>query len=313
MACDISCIDVNYIRPRLACSYLIECNGKAAFIDCGTSHSVARLRTALAQRDLTANDVQYVVPTHVHLDHAGGASALMQIFPKATLVVHPRGARHLINPEKLVESTKQVYGEQKFASLYGEIVPIDAERVITPDDESTIDLNGRSLKILDTPGHARHHICIYDELSNGWFTGDTFGLSYPDIDSHSAHYLMPTTTPVQFEPLAWENSIQRMLAFKPSKMYLTHFGMVENVEFLASKLLKDIHVYTELAQSCIEDENRLQSITQAITEFTIRDLRSNGNQQSENEIMSLLKNDIILNAQGLEVWLTRLEKTNKSE
>ena len=312
LAFNITCIDVDYIRPRLACCYLIEHQGKAAFIDCGTSHSVPRLLATLTDCGLTPADVQYVIPTHVHLDHAGGAGALMQQFSSATLVVHPRGARHLIDPQRLVESTKQVYGEKKFASLYGEIVPIDANRVISPEDDSCLDLNSRELKFAHTPGHARHHFCIYDQLSNGWFTGDTFGLCYPDINCHSTHYLLPTTTPVQFEPDAWETTIQRLLSVTPEKMYLTHFGMVKDVSALANKLLKDINTYTKLALAHAADENRVETIKQEIVKFTLNDLRVAGNEQDEKELLTLLETDIDLNAQGLDIWLTRLEKAKRS-
>lgn len=312
LAFDITCVDVDYIRPRLACCYLLEHQGKAAFIDCGTSHSVPRLLAVLSERDLTPADVQFVIPTHVHLDHAGGAGALMQQFPHATLVVHPQGARHLIDPQRLVESSKQVYGEKKFTSLYGEINPVDPERVITPEDDSGISLNGRELLIAHTPGHARHHFCIYDRLSNGWFTGDTFGLSYPDIASDSNHYLLPTTTPVQFEPDVWEKSIQRLLKTNPQRMYLTHFGMVEDVSDLAAKLWKDIQKYSEIAHAHADDENRIEAIEQAITHFTLGDLRAHGNRQDDEVLMGLLGTDISLNAQGLDIWLRRLEKAKRS-
>ncbi len=311
LAFGITCIDVDYIRPRLACCYLIEHQGNAAFIDCGTSHSVPNLLATLDSCGLTPADIQYVIPTHVHLDHAGGAGALMQQFSNATLVVHPRGAQHLIDPQRLVESTKQVYGEEKFTSLYGEIVPVDTERVYSPEDDSSLDLNGRELKFAHTPGHARHHFCIYDQLSNGWFTGDTFGLSYPDIKCDSAHYILPTTTPVQFEPDAWEITLQRLLNVDPKKMYLTHFGMVENVAELANKLLKDINSYTKLALTHATDENRTETIKRELFEFTLNDLRSAGNEQTEKELLALLETDIELNAQGLDIWLTRLEKAKR--
>lgn len=315
LAFNITCVDIDYIRPRLACSYLIEHKGKAAFIDCGTSHSVPLLLAALQERNLTLNDVQYVIPTHVHLDHAGGAGALMQKFPNAMLVVHPQGARHLIDPQRLVESTQQVYGQEKFAALYGEIIPTEAERVVTPEDGTNINLNGRELIITHTPGHARHHFCIYDEMSKGWFTGDTFGLSYPDITVDSKHYLLPTTTPVQFEPDAWQDSIQRLLNTNPERMYLTHFGMVEDVSTLAEKLLRDIDAYIEFAHANVNAAPRVEFIRRAITEFTLQDLRAHGNQQNSELLLDLLSTDITLNAQGLDVWLTRQEKairTNKA-
>ena len=312
LAFNITCVDVDYIRPRLACCYLIEHQGKAAFIDCGTSHSVPHLLTTLAECDLTPADVQYVIPTHVHLDHAGGAGALMQNFPNATLIVHPQGARHLVDPQRLVESTKHVYGEDKFTALYGEIIPVDAARVVTPDDEASINLNGRELLIAHTPGHARHHFCIYDRISNGWFTGDTFGISYPDVSINSKYYLLPTTTPVQFEPNAWKQSIRRLLSVSPQRMYLTHFGEVEDVQMLAAKLQRDLASYAEIAYALVNADNRGELIKQKITSFTLNDLRAYGSTQSEDEIMQLLDTDISLNAQGLDIWLSRLEKARQA-
>ena len=304
----VYCIDIEYIRPRLACSYLLVHEGKAAFIDCGTGHSVPILLSALKRAGLEPLDVDYVIPTHIHLDHAGGAGALMQVLPNATLVVHPRGARHMIDPQRLVESACQVYGRARFNHLYGEIIPIDEHRVKPANDGETINLNGRPLLIADTPGHARHHFCIYDELSQGWFTGDTFGLSYPDITIANGHYLLPTTTPVQFEPDAWLTSLEKLLSKHPQRMYLTHFGMVENVQTLALKLQHDLKQYTELALSIRPSESRLTQLSAKLTEYTLNDLASLGCQQEQSQLVNLLSTDIELNAQGLEIWLKRQEK-----
>ena len=308
LAFDIYCIDLDYIRPRLACSYLVIHEGKAAFIDCGTSLTVARLLSVLQDCNLDVTDVEYVIPTHIHLDHAGGAGVLMQKFPNAKLVVHPKGARHLVDPQRLIDSVRQVYGDELYDSLYGEIIPINEDRVIAAEDNYCIDLNGRSLLVADTPGHARHHFCIYDELSRGWFTGDTFGLSYPEISIDSGRYLLPTTTPVQFEPDAWQQSINRLLEKDPQRMYLTHFGMVENVQQLANKLSKDITTYTNIALSQQTQKPRIEKLIEKLNQHTLNELRELGSQQEEALIIELLKTDITLNAQGLDVWLTRQEK-----
>jgi glyoxylase-like metal-dependent hydrolase (beta-lactamase superfamily II) len=310
LAFDIYCIDIDYIRPRLACCYLVVHRGKAAFIDCGTSLTVSRLLSVLQDCNLSVTDVEYVIPTHIHLDHAGGAGVLMQKFPNAKLVVHPKGARHLVDPQRLIASVRQVYGDELYDSLYGEIIPVDESRVIAADDNYCVDLNGRTLLVADTPGHARHHFCLYDELSNGWFTGDTFGLSYPDISIDSGRYLLPTTTPVQFEPDAWQQSIQRLLEKNPQRMYLTHFGMVENVQHLANKLSNDLTTYSEIALSLQEQDQRVDKLVEKLNHHTLSDLRKLGNQQDEQVILELLQTDITLNAQGLDVWLKRREKSN---
>jgi len=308
LAFNIYCIDIDYIRPRLACSYLIEHRGRAAFIDCGTSHSVGRLLSTLDELGLNVDDVDFVIPTHIHLDHAGGAGKLIQALPNATLVVHPRGAPHMIDPQRLVDSAKHVYGNEQFDKLYGEIIPIESSRVQTAEDQELISLNGRPLFFADTPGHARHHFCIYDELSQGWFTGDTFGLSYPDINIASGQYLLPTTTPVQFEPDAWRLSLNKLLSKKPQRMYLTHFGVVENVNELAEKLIRDIQQYSEIAISTPLSNTRVEQITKKLTDYTLNDIVSLGSKQNTDALVELLKTDIDLNAQGLDVWLKRREK-----
>src|SRR5690606_20245617 len=137
---------------------------------------------ALQARGLAAEDVAYVCVTHVHLDHAGGAGALMHRLPCARLVVHPRGARHMADPSRLVASARAVYGEVEFARIYGDIRAVDAARIVEAPDGLVLELNSRPLRFLDTPGHARHHYCIFDEVSRSFFTGDTFGLSYREFD-----------------------------------------------------------------------------------------------------------------------------------
>ena len=307
LAFDIYSIDADYIRPRLACSYLVVHQGKAAFIDCGTSHSTPRLLETLKHIGLCSSDVEYVIPTHVHLDHAGGAGTLMQACQNAILVAHPKGARHLINPQRLIESARSVYGAKRFDTLYGNILPIEENRVFAAGDKSEISLNGRKLLIADTPGHARHHFCVYDEMSQGWFTGDTFGLSYPDITITSGQFLMPTTTPTQFEPDAWQKSLDHLLENNPQRMYLTHYGMLEeSIDAYAEKLRHDIDAYCEIAMKVKNHEDREQALYKEITKYTLNDLNQHNCTLSKSDIEKLLVGDIKLNTQGLDVWLNRL-------
>ena len=302
----IYCVDVNYIRPRLACSYLIVHQGKAAFIECGTTHSTPHLLTVLKDMGLSTHDVEYIIPTHVHLDHAGGAGSLMQACPNAVLLAHPRGLRHLVNPQRLVESARSVYGADKFDALYGDILPVDEQRTQAAEDQSVFSLNGRMLYFIDTPGHARHHFCVYDEMSRGWFTGDTFGLSYPDLTTGSDPYIMPTTTPTQFEPDAWQVTLNRLLENKPERMFLTHYGMIEDTTKYAAKLGSDLQSYCQLALKWKKHANQEQSLEGSLMEFTLNDLKNLGCTLSEPEIKYLISDDIRLNAQGLDIWLARI-------
>ena len=240
----IHVIDTGFHRPRFDASYLIVEQGRAAFVDAGTNSSVPRLLAALEAAGVAREAVDHVIATHVHLDHAGGVGLLMQQLPNAQLVVHQRGARHLIDPSVLMEGARAVYGADEVARTYGEVVGVPAERVMQTEDGMVIGLADRLFTFIDTPGHARHHHCIWDERTQGFFTGDTFGLSYREFDTAQGAWLLPTTTPVQFEPDALRNSIERMLAFAPQCMYLTHYGRVGDsvaeVERLAALLLQQV-------------------------------------------------------------------------
>jgi len=301
----ISCIDTMYVQAGHAACYLMIHNGRAAFIDTGTGNTVPYLLEVLTQKNLCLEDVDYVIPTHVHLDHAGGAGLLMSKLPNAKLVIHPRGAAHMVNPQKLIIGATAVYGEEKFKQCFGEVLPIDEQRVIVAKDNKSLELAGRELRFIDTPGHARHHFCIYDKFSEGIFTGDTFGLSYRELDDKDGAFILPTTSPVQFEPDAWQNSLTRLLSFNPKNMYLTHFGRITEVERLAQELRSDINQYAEIAQKLLHADDRRKKIINALTKFLQQRL-SNRNVTADMEAQTrFLRPDLELNAAGLEVWLDR--------
>ena len=195
IASGVSVIDSGYFSNDFAAIYIIKQNNKVAIIETGTTFSVSNVKKALENDSLSFLDVAYIIPTHVHLDHAGGAGELMKQCPNAKLIVHPRGARHLIDPTKLIAGAMAVYGEKKFKKLYGKIIPIDANRVIEADDSFILDFDGRELKFIDTPGHARHHFCIWDKQTESMFTGDTFGISYRDLDHNDQSIYIPKHKP----------------------------------------------------------------------------------------------------------------------
>ncbi len=212
----ITAVDTDYVRPRLDASHLLVRGGRGAFVDTGTSHSVPALLRALASKDLDPADVDYVFLTHIHLDHAGGAGELMRYLPNAKVVVHPRGAAHVVNPDKLIAGTKAVYGEAEFARLYGEIPGIAAERVVEAPEGLLVKFGGSDLLLIHTPGHALHHYCIVDQTSDSIFTGDTFGISYRVFDTAKGSFIFPATTPVHFNPEQAHASLDRLMEFEPS-------------------------------------------------------------------------------------------------
>jgi glyoxylase-like metal-dependent hydrolase (beta-lactamase superfamily II) len=299
-------IDTGFVRPKFDAAYLLLHNGHAAFIDCGTNHAIPHLLDSLNNAGITASAVDWLILTHVHLDHAGGAGELMAHLPNARLAVHPRGARHMIDPSQLWAGALAVYGAEVMEQAYGRLRPIAAERVVEAPDHFVIDLGGRSLRCLDTPGHAKHHMAIYDQASEACFTGDTFGLSYREFDTAQGAFILPTTTPVQFDPDALHASIDRLLALKPKAMYLTHYGRVENVEQLAANLHERIDAMVALGHQVNDGSpNRHARLVQGLTELYAAQTAAHGWRGDRDQLMHWLGMDIELNAQGLGVWLDR--------
>jgi glyoxylase-like metal-dependent hydrolase (beta-lactamase superfamily II) len=301
----ITAIDTGYTRPLFDASHLLVENGRAAFVDVGTTFSAPRLVAVLEAKGLRPEAVDYVIVTHVHLDHAGGAGEMMRRLPGARLVVHPRGARHMIDPSKLWAGASAVYGEEALLRDYGALVPVDPSRVIEAPDGFTLDLGGRPLLFLDTPGHARHHFCVWDEASRSMFTGDTFGLSYRELAGPRGPLILPTTTPVQFEPDALEASIDRIVGHAPASMVLTHYSRVGEVERLAADLRRRVGELAALGRAHDGKPGRAARLRAGVEELLLGWAHDHRTPLPAERVKELLALDIELNAQGLEVWLDR--------
>ena len=298
-------IDTGFHRDRFDAAYLVAEGGRAAFIDTGTAFAVPRLLASLDALGLPRAAVDWVIATHVHLDHAGGVGQLMQALPEARLVVHPRGARHMIDPTALWQGAQGVYGAAQMARAYGELLPVEARRVQATVDGETLQLAGRPLVFAHTPGHALHHHCIWDARSEGWFTGDNFGMAYPEFNVGGRAFLFPTTTPVQFDPQAMHASIDRLMAASPRQMFLTHYSRITGVEDAAARLraMLDATVAVALAQRDAVD--RLQAITAGLMRLYGEGARAFGVALPDARIDALLRDDAALNAAGLIAWLDR--------
>ena len=301
----IHTIDTGFVRPRFDAAYLVVENGRGAFIDCGTNFAVPRMLAALDEAGISAAEVDWLILTHVHLDHAGGAGELIARLPNAKLVVHPRGARHMIDPSVLWAGASAVYGEAVMEQTYGRLRPVPADRVVEAPDGHVVELAGRPLRCIDTPGHAKHHLTVYDERANVCFTGDVFGLSYRDFDTANGPFILPTTSPVQFDPPALHASIERLLALQPDAMYLTHYGRVEDVERLAADLHVQIDAMVDLARAAHGKPERHAVLMESLTDLYAARAAAHGWRHGRDALRQLLGMDIELNAQGLEVWLDR--------
>lgn len=303
---DIIRIDTGMVREGLAACYLLKGSDDYAVIETGTHNTVPRILALLDDKGIGPGQVKFVIPTHVHLDHAGGVGGLMQALPNATLLIHPRGARHMIDPSRLKAGSLAVYGEQLFATIYGDVIPVEESRVRIMEDGDEVAVGDRRLVFYDTPGHARHHFCVYDPASDGIFSGDTFGLSYPSLTTENGPFILPTTTPVQFDPEALKDSIRKLLALQPERMYLTHYGCVEHPAVLGERLLSMVDDFVALAEdvaSTTEGDALEAGLMTAMTEYLGRCLEAHGCQLSKAQLQTALGMDIQLNSQGLAVWL----------
>ncbi len=302
----ITAIDSGYVRPHLDAIHLIVENGRAAVVDTGTNDSIPFVLETLAAKGLGPDAIDYVLLTHVHLDHAGGAGLLMQKAPNAKLVVHPRGTRHMVDPSKLMAATRDVYGVEAAREMYGDIVPVPRERVIEATDGYTVDLAERIFTFYDTPGHARHHNCILDGATGHLFTGDMFGLSYRELDRDGRQFIFPATTPSQFDPDAFHASIARMTALKPDALYLTHYGKVTDVSRLAKDLLRLVDAHAEVGRRCatiVDKAARAIALKDGVRGIAVAEAKRQPWGIDEAAALEVLVMDIQLNADGLESWI----------
>lgn len=298
-------IDTEYARPLQDASHLMVENGRAAFVDTGVNSSVPLLLAALEQNDLDAADVDFVFLTHIHLDHAGGAGLLLQHLPNARCVIHPRGAPHMIDPERIIAGTKAVYGDQKTAEMYGDIQAIDATRIDIAADGDNFSLQGRELRAFYTEGHARHHYCLSDPQSKGVFTGDSFGVSYRELDTAAGEFIFPTSTPIHFDPPEAHKSVDRIMAYEPERLYLTHYSEVGDLERLTKDMHKGIDAYVRLARENANAEDRTAALQEAMFDYFVDGLIEHGFNGDRDTMWSILSIDVNLNAQGIEVWLDK--------
>jgi glyoxylase-like metal-dependent hydrolase (beta-lactamase superfamily II) len=301
----ISAIDSGYFSKDFAAIYFLRKGNAVAIIETGNKYSANNIQKALKMDGLSFSDVAYIIPTHVHLDHAGGAGELMNRCQNAQLIVHPRGARHMIDPRMLIAGAIAVYGEENFKKLYGEITPIESSRVIEADDNFILDFEGRELKFIDTPGHARHHFCVWDKQTESMFTGDTFGISYRDLDKENEVYIFPSTSPVQFDPEALIKSIYKIMEYKPQRVCLTHFAGIKPTQKVVDQLIDGIYFVSNLAKKYASKDDAELIIKNEMMSYFLKGIKKIGNDDLEF-CRDRLKLDVEINTQGLIYWQQKI-------
>jgi len=294
-------VDSGYVRPGLGAVHIVHAGDAAYIVDTGTVHSVPATRAALEALNIPEDTVSHVILTHIHLDHAGGAGALMQALPHARLVVHPRGARHMADPTKLIAGSIAVYGEDTFRALYGDIVAIPSERIIETTDDGELMVGDRVLRFLHTPGHAKHHHCIVDDVAGGVFTGDTFGIAYRALHTPNGPFVFPTTTPVHFDPDAAHHSIDRVVATGHTTAWLTHYSRVDDLAAIAAQLHTDLDAFVRIAAPGRD----LGDVEAELLDHLCTRAERMGHPGTHADRREWLSLDARLNAQGLVFWRSR--------
>jgi len=300
----VCALDSGYGRPMLDAIHVVVEGDRAAVIDTGANDAVPRVLALLAARGVAPERVEWVMLTHVHLDHAGGAGLLLRHLPNARATVHPRGTRHLIDPSRLVAGTVEVYGAARTRAMYGDVVPIPPQRIVETPDGASVRLGARRFEFLDTPGHARHHVCIVDDRTGHVFAGDTFGLSYRELDRDGRTFVFPSTTPVQFDPPALHRSIDRLLARAPSAIHVTHFAQARDPARLGADLHRLVDAHAALATRWRDaGEDRHARLVDGLWRMLGDEAARQGWAVQGDALRPIFDNDVDLNAAGLVAWL----------
>ena len=306
----ITTIDCHYHgEPEKAAAFLVVEGDRAAFVDNNTNIAVPRLLAALEARGISPVHVDYLIVTHVHLDHAGGTAELLRHCPNATVLAHPKAARHLVDPSRLVAGAKIVYGEEAFTALYGEIEPVPEDRIHIMEDGETLRWGSRTFTFLYTKGHASHHFCIHDSGENALFAGDAFGLGRMPSMRPGPAFLVCTSSPPEFDPQEARISVQRILDTGADWAYCTHYGYFDDVAARAE------HMLASIAQ--LEAIGREAALTElhgdALTAYCCAQVREafknhlvNIGVEDPNGDMAWLDLDLDLNGMGLGIYAERL-------
>ena len=274
-------------------------------VDTGPSPSVKHVIKGLEALGFSLDLVKYIIVTHIHLDHAGGTGLLLEKCPNATVVVHPRGARHLANPERLVAGAKAVYGKT-FTEYIGAVSPIPKDRLLVKDEGDTLNIGPTcTLKFLDTPGHAKHHFSIYDPISNGMFTGDTVGIRYEQLIRDGVDLFVPSTSPNQFDVDAMQEAIDRMVKMDLDYIYYGHFGMTNNPKKALQQVAEWITVFTNEAERVANEQKEHEVLSKRLLSRIREYLRELG-VADNHEVYFLIELDMQISAMGLMDYITQI-------
>ena len=297
--------------PGRAAAYLIQDGDEAAFVDNITRFSVPHMLEALESRNLSPEQVRYLIVTHIHLDHSGGTAELLKHCPNAEVLCHPKAEAHIIDPAKLVAGAKAVHGDL-FDSVYGEIEPISAEHVRALQDRESVELGNRTLTFLETPGHARHHHAILDSHNNMCYAGDAFGTCYQNMQDGPKPFVNYVCAPPTFEPGPAKESIKKIHESGPDLIGVTHFGLIHDIDLGAEQLLRLVDAFEGVskraAETDLEDDALLTYCIEGCIDVIKEELIWSGLDPDHEETLTWACNELNVTSQGVNVLAQRIRK-----
>jgi glyoxylase-like metal-dependent hydrolase (beta-lactamase superfamily II) len=293
-------------RARYTAAYLLE-STETTLVETGPGTSVEPVCRALDTLGVGPNELAHIVLTHIHLDHAGGVGRLSERFPKAIVWVHERGAAHLVDPSRLVASTARVWGEREMRELFGPTHPVEGERVRSLVDRDVIDMGDRRLGVLDTPGHASHHVALVDSRTGAVFTGDALGIHVPDLP-----VLRPATPPPEFDLERYVASIERIRVAATSILFFAHFGPLADVDATCDLAISRVRGWAAVVEDALRETDDPEELAARLEAAALDDIETGAEASLDLEMLEdrlKLLSSIRMNAQGLtRYWKKRWER-----
>ena len=296
--------DTGYVRPRHTASFVVVEGDRAAVIDCSVAAAVAPLVRAIESLGLGRDAVEAVITTHAHLDHTGGVGRLMDALPEARLYAHASTARHMIDPVRLEQGTRTVFGDEFFEREHEPLVAVPAERVVETPDGAIVPPGGRGLTVMHTPGHAWDHQCLWDPPTGSLIAGDAFGVGYPELDGPDGPFFVPETPPTQFDPDAMHASIDRIVERAPNRVLPSHFQVVEDPAAVANTL----HAMVDESIARCLNAGSVEALEDSILDLYEQALERRGRADDAPAMRRLYTMDANLVAQGLWLWRCKREQ-----
>ncbi|WP_026583076.1 MBL fold metallo-hydrolase [Bacillus sp. J33] len=275
-------------------------------VETSASPSIPYILQGIKELNLRPEEVDYIIVTHIHLDHAGGAGLLLTHCPNAKLIVHPKGARHISDPSRLIAGAKAVYGD-KFNELFDPVLPVPQDKIMIKDHEDELAIGPRcTLKFYNSPGHANHHFSIFHPVVNGMFTGDTAGVTYPQLKEEGIELYLPSTSPNQFNPKKMLDSIEMYEKLNLDYIFFGHYGMSSNPKEVYRQIREWLDVFITAGKSGVEEGGSFESQTQAAKDKLANQIKTyltDKGISKDHPVYEILSVDIEVCAMGLIDYL----------